>query len=150
MISDANMYAEVFEILGCMNKQEVMRIPVNIIEYIKKEKSKNYITRIDKNDLFNPENIDQRSINLLTWLISNYMGSEEEKKEIIRIGKENDKKIEETKKTIYSTNVFNPKEETEKNISESTKDIGLTVINESNSIFTKVVKFLQKLFKKDK
>ncbi len=108
------------------------------------------LLRIDKNDLFNPENIDQRSINLLTWLISNYMGSEEEKKEIIRIGKENDKKIEETKKTIYSTNVFNPKEETEKNISESSKDIGLTVINESNSIFTKVVKFLQKLFKKDK
>ena len=58
MISDANMYAEVFEILGCMNKQEVMRIPVNILEFIKQERSKTYQTRIDKYDLFNPDNVD--------------------------------------------------------------------------------------------
>ena len=149
MISDANMYAEVFEILSYMNKQEVMRIPVNIIEYIKKEKSKTYQTRIDKNNLFNPENIDQRSINLLTWLMASYMGNEEEKAELIRIGKENDRKREEEKKLIYSTNVFNKREVYEEKVfSKSNEEQSLIIVEKSNSAFTRLVKFLKSMFLK--
>ena len=106
MISDANMYAEVFEILGCMNKQEVMRIPVNILEFIKQERSKTYQTRIDKYDLFNPDNVDQRTINLLAWIMINYMADEEEKNKLIEFGKENDRQSEFAKEKKYSINIF--------------------------------------------
>ena len=40
--------------------------------------------------MFNPDNIDQRSINLLTWLIMDYMGNEQQRGKLIRIGKENE------------------------------------------------------------
>lgn len=149
MISDANMYAEVFEILGCMKKEEVIRIPVNILEFIKQERNKNYKTRIDKYDLFNPDNIDQRSINLLTWLMISYMGNEKEKAELIRIGKENDRKREEDKKAMYSTDIFNKTEEyKEKSFSKSNEDKSLIAVEKSNSIFTYIVEFFKNIFKK--
>lgn len=84
------MYAEVFEILSYMKKEEVMRIPINVLEHIKKECSRTYQSKIDKNDLFNPDNIDQRSINLLTWFIMDYMGTEQQRGKLIGIGKENE------------------------------------------------------------
>lgn len=36
------MYAEVFEILSYMKKEEVMKIPTNVLEHIKKERSRTY------------------------------------------------------------------------------------------------------------
>lgn len=156
MVNDSIMYAEVFEILGYMKKEEVMRIPIDVLEYIKQERSKTYKSRIDKNDLFNPNNIDQRSINLLTWLMMDYMGTEEQRAEIVRIGKDNDRKREEAKKAKYSTDVFNVKEKNvDKTLPESIEEItdekNLTIVEKNDSVFTQLVKFFKNLFKiKDK
>ncbi len=152
MVNDSIMYAEVFEILGHMKKEEVMRIPINVLEHIKQERSKTYNSRIDKNDLFNPNNIDQRSINLLTWLIMDYMGTEEQRAEIVRIGKANDRKIEEAKKAKYSIDVFDKKEEhEEKVIVDIPQEMNLVVVEKTDSILTQLIKFLKNLFKiKDK
>ncbi len=106
MVDDSVMYAEVYDILSCMNKKEVMRIPLNIINLIKQEKSKTYKTKVNKNDLFNPDNVDQRTINLLTWLMINYMADEDEKNKFIKLGKENDRQSELMKAQKYSINVF--------------------------------------------
>lgn len=129
MISDANMYAEVFEILGCMNKQEVMRIPVNILEFIKQERSKTYQTRIDKNDLFNPDNVDQRTINLLAWIMINYMADEEEKNKLIEFGKENDRQSEFAKEKKYSINIF----ENENRVKIESKEIETIIVEDTDS-----------------
>lgn len=92
MITDAEMYAEVFDLLKYMNKQTVMKIPVEYLEYIKKEKSDTYVTRVNKNDIDNPNNIDQRTINLFTWLTVNYFSTDAERKEILRVATENEYK----------------------------------------------------------
>ncbi|MBQ7410464.1 MAG: hypothetical protein IJW20_03675 [Clostridia bacterium] len=92
MITDAEMYAEVFDLLKYMNKQTVMKIPVEYLEYIKKEKSDTYVTRVNKNDIDNPNNVDQRTINLFTWLTVNYFSTEDEKKEILKLATENEYK----------------------------------------------------------
>lgn len=152
MVNDSVMYAEVFEILSYMKKEEVMRIPINVLEYIKNERSKTYQSRIDKNDLFNPDNIDQRSLNLLAWLMMDYMGTEEQRAKLIKIGKENDRKREEAKKAKYSTDVFD-KQEIQKEkvlpteIGEITDDMKLVVVEKEESVFTLIVKFFKNLFK---
>lgn len=152
MVNDSIMYAEVFEILSYMKKEEVMRIPINVLEHIKKERSRTYQSKIDKNDLFNPDNIDQRSINLLTWLIMDYMGTEQQRGKLIRIGKENDRKIEEERKAKYSIDVFN-KQEIQKEkvlpteIDEITDNMKLVVVEQEEAVFTLIVKFFKNLFK---
>lgn len=152
MVNDSIMYAEVFEILSYMKKEEVMRIPINVLEHIKKERSRTYQSKIDKNDLFNPDNIDQRSINLLTWLIMDYMGTEQQRGKLIRIGKENDRKREEERKAKYSIDVFN-KQEIQKEkvlpteIDEITDNMKLVVVEQEETVFTLIVKFFKNLFK---
>ena len=153
MISDANMYAEVFEILGYMNKQEVMRIPMNILEKIKNERSKSYKTRIDKLDLFNPKNIDNRTANFLTWLMIDYMANDEQREKIVKTAKENDLKRElEKSKKFSNEDLFNKQEKTtyiekENCEIEESKDVqSIAMVEES--IFTRIRKFIKCLFYK--
>lgn len=148
MISDANMYAEVFEILGCMDKQEVMKIPVNILEYIREERNKNYKTRINKYDLFNPDNIDNRTVNFLAWLMIDYMANVEQKTELIKVSKENSRRKELEKKQKYNENIFNIKRENIQEIEEKkVKEQTSIAIVEKETIFRKIQKFLKRLFK---
>ena len=84
MIS-ANTYSEVFEILSNMNKSTVMKIPLGILEIIKKNRNVDYISKIDKDDLFNLNNISEETINILAWLDMNYWISDEKKEKITKI-----------------------------------------------------------------
>lgn len=151
MVSDEIVYAEVFEILSCMKKEEVMKIPVELLEFFRKERSKTYRTRIDRNDLFNPDNITQRTVNLLGWLIIDYMANEEEKAELIRNARENDRRREIEKKAKYSSEVFVKKEPKEnvilETIEDTVEDVQLTVVNKDNSFFVIIKKFIKNLLK---
>lgn len=151
MISDANMYAEVFEILGYMNKQEVMRIPVNILEFIKQERSKTYQTRIDKYDLFNPDNIDTRTVNFIAWLMMDYMANKQQRDVLIRTAKENDRRNELEKRKKYSESIFENKKDANENIEidkDEVKEESSIVIVEEETIIGKVIKFFKNFFKK--
>ena len=151
MVSDNIMYAEVFEILGYMNKQEVMRIPINILEYIKQERMKNYISRIDKYDLFNPDNIDARTVNFLAWLMMDYMANDEQRNILIKKAKENDRIKELEKRKKYSETVFENKNQEKENIEilkDEVKQETSIAIVEEETIFEKLIKFFKKLLKK--
>ena len=55
MIS-SNTYKELYEILSYMDKITVMKIPLEILQNIKKYKNNYYKTKIDKKDIFNEKN----------------------------------------------------------------------------------------------
>lgn len=139
MISDECMYAESFEILAHIDKSKVMKIPLEILEFLKKEKSNTYISKIDKNDVFNPNNIDQRTINFIAWLDITYMEEENKKKELIVKCKENDICQEKIKQRMYSIDMFTKEE---KNI----KSISLITTCEKENIFKRIFRFLKNLF----
>ena len=67
-----DVYSEVFEILSYMDKKTVMKIPMVVLCKIKKEKNNNYISRIDKNNIFVRENVLPETINYFSWLYRNY------------------------------------------------------------------------------
>ncbi len=71
MIS-SNTYKEVYEILSYMNKITVMKIPTEILQTIKKKKNNNYITKIDKRDIFNENNVNRETIDLLCYFYKHY------------------------------------------------------------------------------
>lgn len=86
---NANTYSEVYEILSCMNKSIVMKVPFEILQVIKENRSMDYTSKIDKDDLFNLNNISKDTVNVLAWLDVNYWISNE-KKENLKVAFKND------------------------------------------------------------
>ena len=71
MIS-SKTYKELYEILSNMDKMTVMKIPIKILQTIKAEKDNKYITKIDKNDIFNENNVNKDTIDLLCYFYKYY------------------------------------------------------------------------------
>ena len=65
-------YKEVYEILSYMDKVTVMKIPMDILQTIKKKKDNEYITKIDKKDIFNEKNVNRETIDLLCYFYKYY------------------------------------------------------------------------------
>ncbi len=110
MIS-SNTYKEVYEILSYMDKLTVMKIPEAILNRIKEQRNTSFQTRIDKDDIFNEENVSQETIDFLCWLNYKYWLNEEQRKEIDRIKLDKYKELEEYKKKTYNDDdIFNSKQ----------------------------------------
>lgn len=69
---ESNTYSEVFEILSYMNKEEVMKIPMEILKNIEERRNRNYISKIEQYDIFNFDNISKQTIEVLAWLDVNF------------------------------------------------------------------------------
>lgn len=65
-------YKELYEILSYMDKVTVMKIPIEILQTIKKKKDNKYITKIDKKDIFNEKNVSKETIDLLCYFYKHY------------------------------------------------------------------------------
>lgn len=79
---NADTYSEIYEILSYMNKSIVMKVPVEILEVIKENRNMEYVSKIDKADLFNLNNISKDTINVLAWLDVNYWIDKEKREKI--------------------------------------------------------------------
>ena len=68
---------EIFEFLSYMNKEDVMKIPENILLYIKNNQDKDYKTKIKKETLFNFENISNNALNFLIYLDNTFLNTKD-------------------------------------------------------------------------
>lgn len=135
-------YAEVFEILKYMDKKIVMKTPVEILQFFKDNKDDNYISNIDKKDIFNKNNISEDTLRVLSWLNINYWVGENKKKDLINRYRENDFKYEIELKNIYessSKELFK-----EDNKSEIKLPV---VIEEKKNIFRRIFDILRRMLK---
>lgn len=81
---------EVFDVLSYMEKTVIMKIPFEVLNLIKENRDLNYISRVDKNDIFNPNNLSEESISILAWLDLEYLASKESKIEKLKIYQKNE------------------------------------------------------------
>lgn len=118
-----NVYSEVYEILSYMDKISVMKIPMEILNTIKENRNKKYISKINKKDIFNRNNVLSETIKYMAWIDVNYWETKEEKerlkklhiKKIAQEEKEKSEKYrnieyfkkEKVSKTNYDTGSFN-------------------------------------------
>ena len=103
MMINRAVYSEVFEILKYMDKTDVMKIPIEILTKIKNNKDENYISKIDKNDLFNRENVMLETIKYMAWLDVNFWETIEQKNRLKDLYIETKKKQEKIKSQRYNT-----------------------------------------------
>lgn len=162
MNSESIIYAETYEILSYMDKYTVMKIPMEILLLLKNKRDINYISKIDKHDIFNKNNIQKETLDLLAWLDLNYWANEEEKKDLLKRYTENERKAKEKLyfenniKELKFNNVFDNKdtikEEQLEKINElqkideveETEEINQMIIHKE-SIFDKLKKFILNL-----
>ncbi len=97
-----NTYEEVYEILGLMDKMAVMKIPEETLKFIKEKRNPGYKTKIDKNDIFNEQNVSKEAIDLLCYFDYHYWIDENKKREVDRIHKLKIQKIENEKTKKYN------------------------------------------------
>lgn len=139
---DSNTYSEVYEILSYMDKSVVMKIPIDILKNIKDKRNKNYISRINPNDIFNLQNIKKETIDVLACLDVNFWMNDEKKREIKEKYNKKELAYQTKLKSVYKTeNLF-------KNTTKIIDDVSQ---QESISIIEyKEKNFLQKMLNKIK
>lgn len=143
--------SEVFEILSYMNKDTVMKIPFEILNIIKENRNLNYISKIDKNDIFNPDNLSEDAVAILAWLDLEYLASKESKKEKLKIYQENEEIYQQKLKEKYKVdNLFkNDKQDNYKGNEEIFMEQTTSIIIYKDNIFFKMLKKIKTLlFKK--
>lgn len=146
MVTDDVAYAEVFEILSYMNKKTVMKIPLEVLQYIKENRNITYISKINPNNIFNPKNISKEAKNILACIDLEYLASDESRKEKLKIYKENERKYQEELSKKYKFNdMFDSKDKEVQN--EFVDHISLVEYKEKNwyqKIFARILKIFRK------
>ena len=146
MVTDDIAYAEVFEILSYMNKYAVMKIPMEILQYIKDNRKAEYISDIDPNNIFDINNISKKARTILAWLDLNYLSSGKNKEKKLKMYIENDEKYQMKLREKYNPDEVIKNEITKVNISQS--NIPMEV--KKQGLFVKIVEFIKSLFKRRK
>ena len=122
-----------------MDKLAVMKIPEEKLNIIINNRNKDFKTKIDKNDLFNENNISKEALDLLCYFDYHYWISDEKKKEVDKV---HFKKVQEEEKKKPKYNRSDLFEDYE----VISKDEELPAKVESSGFLNKVLKFFRELF----
>ena len=141
-----NTYQEVYEILSYMDKLTVMKIPEDILTTIKIKRNPNFITKINKQDIFNEENVSKETIDLLCWLDYNYWMNDEQRIEIDKLKREISIEVENEKREKYNPNTIFKKNTQENNVEKDIVKDELSIIEYKESIFRKIINKIKSIF----
>ena len=101
-INTRETYAEVDNFIECLDLYDKNKIPESIRKYFNKEKSKNYNKIIDANQPIKNQNLKDETLAIIAMLNLKYWcDDEEEKKRLMTIYSENEKKYQNELKEKY-------------------------------------------------
>lgn len=101
-INTREAYAEVDNFIECLDLYDKNKIPESIRKYFNKEKSKNYNKIIDANQPIKNQNLKDETLAIIAMLNLKYWcDDEEEKKRLMTIYSENEKKYQNELKEKY-------------------------------------------------
>ena len=142
-------YAEVDKILSFMEIKYVEKVPKKMREMFKNEKLQGYEPKIDKNLPLDQQNLQRKTLAILTLLNLNYWcENQEEKQELIKAYSENDRKREKEIREKYNPdNIFNKNNDV-KEIEKVTEDVTSLVEYKGESFIKKLLNKIKRLFKR--
>ncbi|MDO5555592.1 MAG: hypothetical protein Q4G09_02760 [Clostridia bacterium] len=141
-------YAEVDKILSLMESKYVEKIPKRMRELFKNEKLNGYEPTINAKIPLDEQNLQRKTLSILAMLNINYWCEDEnEKKELIALYAENDKKREEELRKKYNPdNLFMKREQIIENNEVKQEKTQLIEYKEQN-IFKRIINRIMKFFK---
>lgn len=133
--------SDVWYLLESLKPTELAKIPKKLIETIHILKKDDYISKIDLNTPLEEQELSDATIGLISFIYSNYLGTEEEKnkyetgyKQYIEANKQGDYAVDFKKK--------NEQKEPEENKTE------IVVYSDKPNIFLRILNKVKKLFNK--
>ena len=141
-------YTEVLLILSYMEQKYIDMIPKKLLELFNEEKDPNYQPDINPNTSLAEQNLQRKTLALLAMLNLNYWCKDEnEKKELLKMYAENDKKIEAEMRERYNPdNLFKTRKKVEQNDEAKEESTEIIEYKEQN-IFKKILNKIMKFFK---
>lgn len=144
----ANAYTEVYEILSCLNNEEYLKIPEELIEVFEENRNLEYEYEINDEQDLSKQPMLKESKAILLNLFRDYLATPEQNQKIKqwlqadRVYLENQKQ----KQKQYNNNVFENNKKYEKINNEESKTI-LPVVIKKQSIFYRIINKLKSFFK---
>lgn len=137
---------EVEAVLERLEDKYKKKIPLEIWEYIKKNKDTTYDFYFDDNKPLENQKLNIDTIAMLTYINMEYLLDEEQKKEMLRLLREDEAFAEEKKKEQYKTeDLFKNRKDNQRAIDSNTNnEIAMTKYKES--FFKKIINKIKKLF----
>ena len=130
-------------ILKKIEDEEKRNIPYEIRKAIKEKKDKHYHWNYDESKTLNEQNINRKTIAMLSYLNMEYLLNEKQKKLMEEIHKFNEKKIEKEKSEKY-----NPDSIFKNNIKYDKKEEVALAEVEERKWYEKIFSFIKKILKK--
>ena len=134
---------EVVSVLNYMEQDLVKKIPIKFLDFLKNlAKDTNKKINIDLNKSLLEQNISEESKDLIGLIYYNYLVDENEKKQILKIWSNNERKYQKNLENKYNLdNIFKINLENENN-SE------LPVVIKKEKLIDKIIKFIKNIFAK--
>ena len=137
---------EVLEILEYSDDNILEKIPKKLIKFWERNKSKTYKPNLDHNKSIIEMNLKDKTKSILSMIYLNYLCNDAEAKEISSIINHNEE--------IYQTELIkkhnSQHSEKEQNIintiNENTKSTSITIIDNKESIFKKIINRIKRFF----
>ena len=139
-----NAYTEVYTILQDLNEEEFNKIPAEIIETIEANRNEEYEYELDDELELKKQPMLPETKAILFNLFRDYLATPEQKAKIIRMQNEERQKNELKKSKMYSTDVFENKEE--KKIETPEKEI-VQLVKYKENIFKKILNKIKSFLK---
>lgn len=102
----ANAFAEVYEILKYLDKNEYKKISLDLIETIKNYRNTNYVYTIKSDKKLKEQKMLPETKAILFNIFRDFLSTEEQKQKIKKWQLEDLRRLEEEKKKKYNTVVF--------------------------------------------
>ena len=143
MSNRENAYTEVYTILQDLNEEEYNKIPPEIVEAIKVNRSEEYEYFLEDELELKDQPMLPETKAILFNLFRDYLATPEQKAKIIRMQNEARQKNELKKQQMYNTDVFanKPKENLAENSNET-----MQIVQYKESVFTRILNKIKSFF----
>ena len=143
-------FTEVLTVLKYIPKEQLNKIPKDILQILNKNYDKNYIYELDFSKNFGEQNISKIALAILSIFYQDYWANETQKNKIIQKDLNERNSLEEEKRKVYDPNVLflHGKNKINENHINNTKDTSLIKVDKKFSFFKNLfLKFKQFIHK---
>lgn len=136
---------ETLDILDHMNVSDVSKISKKFMDFLERNKSKDYVPNLDHSKKLYEMNLKEKTKAILATIYLNYWCNDEQKEEYKKILKENEVKYQKELREKYSTdNIF--KKNNIESKEESVIQDNVAIMEYKESVFKKIINKIKKIF----
>lgn len=135
-----NAFTEVYEILNCLDKEEVNKIPEEVRNAIEKNRNLDYNYEVNYDEDLSNQPMLTETKAILFNLFRDYLSTPEQKQKILRMQQEERIKNEQYKREKYNSSTFEGKK-------KANKTERLEIVEYKESFINKIWNCIKNLFK---